>query len=654
MITIPVTVEITGGQAPYTFVFNSSNSNITFSNVTGTALAVSNTTYAAQTDVQYLTQGDIGSVVTVTFTDANGCSTVLNPVVVSNPCTMQSTLSNNGEFVFVATTTGGSGGYTYNWTYNTALFEKASNDSSNTDNYLSLVIKEGAIIPASALIAVTITDTNNCTLYKTIVYNFCRPNLQTQTFSLVCDVTPVTSCSNVVSQKRNIDLKPNMKVCTGQTIDWSTLNFNIPTGLCVEHLGNGIINVASSLGAQTSNITYTVRSTSGILSSTGTLVVTTPECAEGTGNRNSFTGVPQTIQLTIEDVVSDTRLLNVESRVAGTPDWSTFAFVGSPTWGTVVLNGNRDIVYTITDVATTPTIPDTITWTLNDYNGNQINITDTILRNRLALPVTTTEVICNSCGETTTPQDLLANDTGSIDRSTVQIVLNDPDIVITKDSDNNFIFTSLPGASFSNLCSYKVANIQGAYTPDQNFFVRTACVGSNTTPTLDLTCSVSKVFDIVNQFPDMNAFGVSYLETTPAVPTYASQGGLIVGGNGTVTLTGLVNKTYTFEFTAQNQGACTPAYDDIGTLTVVHGATPNINLSAATMVSAGVYSFTFTYSGIASNFVVTDDGLPANFHTGIVANNGSGTFILYAAAASSIVISATTICGNSTTDTTVI
>ena len=654
MITIPISVQISGGTAPYLFTFASTNSNVTFSNITGTAI-LSTGSYYASTDVLYPLQSQIATTtISCTFTDANGCSKVLSPVTISNPCTLQSTISTNGEFVFVATTTGGSGDYSYEWNYDSGLFSKAPGDVYALDNYLSLTLNSLTPIPTSTVITVLITDANNCTLFKSYTYTFCKPSTnKTRRIGLVCDTTEVVGCSFTASQYRNLSLTQDWNVCSNQVLDWSTASFNVPVGLCVIHDGLGKITISSSLTtSQTKDITYTVKTTSGITSAVATITVTIPECAlEG---RPSFSGVPTSIQLVSGDIIGTVKVIPVESRVSGNPDWSTFVFTNTPSWGTVLFNGNREITYTITDIATTPTIPDVIKWSLNDYSGGQINITDTVYRDTMAVPTTVLDVICNSCGETTAPFDVLANDTGSIDRSTLTITLTDPQIVVTKDSNNNLIFTSLPGASFANLCKYKVANTQGVYSAEQGFFVRVACVGDNANPSLDLTCVVSKVFDIKDQFTNSNSFGDVFVETTPAVPTYASQGGVIVGAEGTVTLTGLVNKTYTFQYTASNVVACSPDFDDIGVLTVVHGVTPFINLSAATLVSAGVYSFTFTYSGIASNFTVLDDSVAAVFHTGIVANSGTGSFTLYAAAASSILISASTVCGAITTDTTVI
>lgn len=650
MITIPISVSKgSGGTAPFTYTFTSSDTNVTFSESTGTAPLVTGT-YTASTDVLYPDQTYISTTtIGCTFVDANGCTQTLSSLVIADPCTLQSTITSNGDYTFIVTTTGGSGSYTYEWNFDEDLF--SLNDDSSTDNILSLNLDNIDHSPISTNINVLITDSQGCTLLKTYQHTFCYPTVSSVSIPLVCNGRNPTGCSliNQKSSYSNFNLKTLVAPCTNQVIDWSTLTYNRPVNMCIYHIGNGIINIASSNEGVSTLINYNVYTTKGLPTS-GKITVIQPACT----NRTSLSGSSDTIQLTIEDIVSDTKTSSVDSRVAGNPNWSTFTFTNTPSFGTVVFNGNRDIVYTITDVATTPTIPDVITWSLQDDDGNQINITDTVLRNRIALPVTTTEIICNSCGETTDPQDLLANDTGDIDRSTATIVLNDPDIIITKATDNNFIFTSLPGASFSNLNSYKVANTQGAFTADQNFIVSVACVGDETNPTKDLTCEVSKTFDILDQYTNTNAFNTTFAETSTTSPDYTTQGGTIVGANGTLDFSAITNGTYTFEFTAENIAACAPAFNDIGVLTVIHGVTPNINLSAATLVSTGVYSFTFTYSGISSGFTVTDDGVAGVFHTGIVANNGSGSFTLYAASGSSVVISAVTVCGNSTTDTTVI
>ena len=648
MIIVPINVDlVSGGNAPYTFTFTSSDDNITFSNVAGTAALIGGV-YTAITDVIYPDQTYFGATISCTFVDTNGCSKTLTPLVVSNPCTMQSTISTNGEFVFVANTTGGSGSYTYEWIYDTDLFEP-NNDTDLTDNILSLKLKEISSPPVTSNIQVLIKDSNGCTLTKNYVYSFCYPTIAHSRITLSCR-SRVTGCSllNIKSGIAGLDLKEFVTTCTNQTIDWNTLSFSVPVNFCVEHIGNGIVNMASSNNfGITVVLNYTVSTTSGLQSSGG-ITVNVPICAE----RITFSGVPTTIQLVDGDIVGTEKSIVVEQRVSETPNWSTFTFTNTPTWGTVTLNGNREIVYEITDIATTPTIPDVIKWSMQDYSGNQINITDTVLRDIIAVPTTTLDTICNSCGESTDAIDLTANDTGDIDKTTVEIVETDPEIVITKDSNNDFIFTSLPGASFANQCKYRVANTQGAYSADQAIFVQAACVGEDSTPTLDLTCVPSKVFNIKDSFVGGNSFGDVFTETTPDLPTYASQGGSIVGATGTVTLTGLVNKTYTFEYTAQNVVACSPTHDDIGVLSVIHNPTPHVTIGTVTDNGNDTITVEFTYSGINSPFDVTLNSDVPSFQSGIVANNGNGIFTIYGVAGlNAIVLSAVTVCGTATNDT---
>jgi len=382
MIVIPINVtHVSGGTGPWTFTFASTNPNVTFDNPTGTVPFVGGA-YIASTNVLYSNQSDIGvGTVSCTFVDTtSGCSKTLTPLIIDNPCNIQSTISNNGEFVFVATTTGGSGSYTYDWVYDTQIFEP-NMDTNLNDNVLSLKIKKLTNQPVSTLIQVLITDGNGCTLSKSYSYTFCYPTTNTPNIPLVCNTTNPTGCSlsNVKSSLSNFDLKPFVVTCSNQTIDWTKTTFNIPVEYCVYHVGNGILNIASSKNIGFSAIIgYTVITTSGLQAS-GQMVINTPICA----SKTSLYGRNTTIQLIAGDVVGTDKLIEVESRVAGTPNWATFTFTNTPSWGTVTLNANRQIVYDITNITTTPNVPDIIKWSLQDYSGNQINITDTVLRDIL-------------------------------------------------------------------------------------------------------------------------------------------------------------------------------------------------------------------------------------------------------------------------------
>jgi len=174
MITIPISVSKgTGGTAPFTFTFTSSDSNVTFSNPTGTVSVVTGI-YNASTDVLYPDQSYISTAtIGCTFTDSQGCSDTLSPLTIPNPCTLQSTIRSNGDYTFVANTTGGSGSYTYEWNYDTDLFSLL--DNAPTDNILTLSLDDISHSPISTNIQVLITDSNGCTLLKTYQHIFCYP-----------------------------------------------------------------------------------------------------------------------------------------------------------------------------------------------------------------------------------------------------------------------------------------------------------------------------------------------------------------------------------------------------------------------------------------------------------------------------------------------
>ena len=656
MITIPIAVFVDNdsngvpkGEAPYTFTYSSNNSNCTtFSNVTGNC-TFNGTYYVANTDVIYVNQTCIGtSLISCTIVDANGCSVTKSPLTINDPCDIQTSISTNGEFVFVATTTGGDGDYTYTWSYDTQLFTKQVDDTDEEDNYLSLKLRAYETLPISTVVSLLVTDSQGCTKTANYTYNFCKPTTSDIRLNLVCGVPTDTICTGNTSYYKQLDLEPYITLCSGQTIDWSTLTLGIPSGLCITKNGS-VIKIASTNSIGISQIVnWSVKTTAGVRSTVSQITVGIPICT----NVSGFAGIPQTNQITADYVVSDVITIDVESRVAGTPNWATFTFTNTPSFGTVTFNANREIEYEITDITTTPTIPDVIKWSLNDYDGNQINITDTILRDVIAVPVTVGEIICLTCGETSAPIDVLANDTGDIDRSTLTVTLVDPDILITKDGDNNLIFTVLPIVStFSNTNQYKVANTQGAFSATANAVVATACSGIPND--FDLTCEVSKTFDLYDRFSGVLGLNSNITETTTTAPTYTTQGGSIVNptSTGTVDFTSIATgRTYTFQLATENTASC-PGVFDYQEVEIYHGVTPHLTFGTAVDNGDSTIYIPFTYSGLATGLTVTLNGSAAAFVSSPILSGGTGNFTIFGTTGvQTIVASASTICGNIVTD----
>ena len=253
--------------------------------------------------------------------------------------------------------------------------------------------------------------------------------------------------------------------------------------------------------------------------------------------------------------------LDTSNRIAGDADYSTMVITAAPTFGTAVINANGDIIYTPTDITTTPTIPDRIKWSIQSNSGKTSFVTETILRDIIAAPIGVNDTVCTTCGEPTAAIDVLANDTGDIVRDTIYITSSDIDISTSIDSDNNVVFLASPGASFTNLVKYKVKNSQGIDSNETTVIVSAACTGIPQSP-YNLAC-VPKTFDLIDQFTGYNAFGTVFVEDgSTASPDYTTQGGTIIGVGGTVDFTAINPGTYRFKFTAQNIVACAGVDDE--------------------------------------------------------------------------------------------
>lgn len=647
MITLTIQATVTSGTThnpPYTCVFAQTGTCITFENpIVENIYAVDNV-YTATTTATFLDENCFNdSIITATFTDVNGCSNT-GTISVSNPCaTLNTTISENNEFVFVANTTGGSPSYTYNWNYDTTIFDTQS-DSNPTDNILSLNLIT-TTIPDNTIIQCTVTDNNNCTRTVDYTYNFCQPSwgtIKNNTIPLICDATAISNCSiTPVSQRRRWFLGNIINVCSGQEIDWSTLNITHPTNLCIINDGGGFITIGSnSTNGTSSPITITVKTTSGIISEELNLIVSSPVCAA----RSSVYAIGDTTQLTANDLVGNIITLDTSNRISGSPDWSTMTITTNPVFGTASINPNGDILYTITDITTTPNIPDIIKWSVQSTTGETVFATETILRDIIAPPVAVNDSpICITCGESTNAIDVMANDTGDIVRDTFTITLSDSDITTSIDSDNNVVFTVSPGASFSNLLKYTVRNSQGVESNEGSIIVSAACTGTPQTP-LDITC-LSKTFDLINFFTGTNAFTTTFVEDgSTTAPNYTAQGGTIVGVNGTVDFTTINAGTYRFKFTASNIAACA-SVDDENFITIIINDDPSINTVTQTLLSTGLYQIAFNYSSLIENFTISDNGSPATLQTGVTTNGTSGTFNIYTTIGNTITISANTVCG---------
>jgi len=168
MITVNKVYDIQTGTGPYTFTWTPSNACVTISQLTGTTIGSLSTTFTADEFCFPFTAN-------LFVRDAEGC--VSNTVFeFTSPCT-EFTLSNitaspyqNGEYRFNVLATGGLTPYTYEWIYNTELF-----DATIQEGQLVLRLKRGVPPQNQIPITVNVTTSEGCKKVSTGIFRYFVP-----------------------------------------------------------------------------------------------------------------------------------------------------------------------------------------------------------------------------------------------------------------------------------------------------------------------------------------------------------------------------------------------------------------------------------------------------------------------------------------------
>lgn len=403
---------------------------------------------------------------TITTTDNYGC-TDFDTYTFTNDCNIVGQVSlvsiQDREYTFQASNTGGTSPFTYNWTYDTTVF---SGSSTSSTIKLTLI---GSTPPDTTLVSVKITDRNGCTYNNSLTYTFTKPTASNVSAVLNCTTNTFTECTDTASFRRAIALSAT--AYENKTIDWSTLIFTTNTSnLCITNNQDGTIDIFAKSGATTGirGIKWSVEDNYGLRSSQANLNVFIPVCSNATTDTTLY--VPPVITEILDTSPGNVIRVNIEDYVIDAPriDWTSFDFVAGigqtkvgPTQlttnnGNAILD-NRQIKYT----TGTKTVPvDVVQFNLDDVDGNPLNRSKFYFdAEPTTAPTVNTDTLRVVLGETNTV-DLLANDTGIIDVSSVRVVT-----APTKGSytivNGVLTYTANAGAIGSDTLTYTVNNTNG-------------------------------------------------------------------------------------------------------------------------------------------------------------------------------------------------
>ena len=499
MITVTKTIQIQPGvnnSGPYSYVWTintPASSCVSMSNTSGTIVdpATENITNTF-TFFNETCLNDTTVSVTVTYNEGK-CSTTID-VPITNPCSSISlgTISHSSPYVFTIAVTGGTAPYTYNWVYDTSLF----NDTSAEQNAETLTLTpiNSANPTTDFVIGVNVTDANGCQRYTQRQIITCAPSVPTEVVQLQC----VSGGDRV----GNICIVPD--VCPNTTIDWTTftLTSHIPN-FSVTDLGDSCgdgrlfrITANSNVTGNTSyNLTYTVTDSYGATSNEGTLHVSVPNCSS-TEPITILNSPP--VQIDCSYSAGSTYYIGPmdDYVVSDNPvDWSTLLFIdtstGATTAGPFTTAGGATVTFNQTTLKFEYVIPagatsDFFQWTVCDNQGNcAVSTLATIILVCPPMPTAVNDTLCGTCG-VEEEHSVIANDTinGQLVELTITSAPTYGTAVFNGDLTNpKVLYTALSGYAGSDSYQYQIKNDSGQ-TDTATVTVTVQCAGQDTNITI--------------------------------------------------------------------------------------------------------------------------------------------------------------------------
>lgn len=522
---------------------------------------------------------------TITTTDNYGC-TDFDTYTFVNDCNVEATISlsniQDTKYTFQTSVSGGTSPFTYQWTFDPLIFSGSSTSSSIT---LTLVDSNP---PSSTLISVKVVDKNGCSTNNNLEYTFTKPTIQNISAVLTCSTSTFTECSDTVSFRRSITLPAT--AYEGKTIDWSTLQFTTNTSnLCITNNNDGTVDIFAKSGATTGvrGIAWTVKDSFGLQADAKNLNVFVPVCT--TSDTQIF--IPDIVTQVADTDPGNIIRVNLGDYVVNEPriDWTTFDFVAatgqtkvSPTQltglnGAAVLD-NKQIKYT-TGTKTTPV--DIVQFNMDDVDGNALNTTKVYFD---AEPTTAPSVTNDSLVvalNTSNSVDLLANDTGIMDTTSVQVVT-----APTKGSYtiNQGVLTYTANANLigSDSLTYTVKNTNGVVSSVATCNITIISAGSSVTSQV---CEQG-LFNTTTLIPTRTTGGT--FSAAPGNPSGSS----INSSSGVVTFSSATDGIHVFYYTVTS-GSVT----DVATITlnfVDHTLVSTNSSISATSITASILTDGFT------------------------------------------------------------
>ncbi|MCB9019272.1 MAG: Ig-like domain-containing protein [Chitinophagales bacterium] len=436
--------------------------------------------------------------VTVLVEDADGCRSELAFNDLANPCDdLEVTISNNG-YEFVATPSGGTGYYSFMWSYDKNMFNLLSKDAKQST--LKLEPKLGQVnVFSNSSVTVFVTDSKGCNTTASVPANVCPPAAynSVEFISIPCFLRGV------------FDLQA--QACSDRSIDWSTLDFTrVVDNASDEEVLDKLYFEPDSGSAGRGEILYNtndqvlltqggsftvywqVADDLGIVSNEASFLVyvfpcVAPEPHDVSTNQCKCNYRAQCVEVELgRDIALEIDMSNCFEKCdcnddAKDVDPSTFHIVSGPyIAGAYVVWNPATLKLQYFAPAGSVGI-DLVEYTICNSGGQCSGISSaTIFLNCIDPPTLVDDQACTNCAEPVTI-NVLANDSGqNINPASLQIVEQPSFGSVYIDTNYNIVYTPFVNYSGSDTFKYVVLNYagQGGQPEPATVTITVSCAGN--------------------------------------------------------------------------------------------------------------------------------------------------------------------------------
>lgn len=512
MIRIVKNIELTG-DSPFTYEWLTNGCEVDITPLTAPGI-----TNNLTSEFLFYNETDVGACdIQLLVTDANNCQTIKD-IVFTNPCEdLTGSISNPNGFLFNASITGGSGDYSYEWTYDENVWVNALENNEQI-----VLIPSATLAFNSSTLYLTVTDNvYGCEREYEYIITLCRPEIYgTSSVTIPCDPLSDSGYGN-----GEIDLSPIINFCDG-TANWNTINVvDIAkdgsgvnsSNFTVSITGAGVLTITptSNIASGIYLVTYTVQNSLNIVSEEGELAVILDEGCSPSGDT---TLVVNACNCGIELCGETTVCIDLDDCVVnGEIDRSTVTIVTAPT------AAGASAAYTATDNLLCYTkggggeSADSVHVSLSTTSGIAAPVISIVISTD-CLADETPPVIANNdaCHSTCTDADLVIDVTGDItgayvDLSTIEVTEYPSQGTLSYQGNGIFVFSPPPGTGLTEDVSFDYivynAGQSGGPSNTGTFTIEGPCAGEHVNLSICNTCTNIDAFDISDLHTDFTTGG---------------------------------------------------------------------------------------------------------------------------------------------------